>query len=97
MQLTFEQHKFQLHRPTYTWFFFSINTTLLHDRWLVESLDAELQIQREPLIRRADYKLYTDFQLCKGSAPQPPVLYKHQLVFYVMRVTVTAFILHINV
>ena len=68
MQLTFEQHKFELHRPTYTWIFFSINTTVLHDRWLVESLDAELQIWK------ADYKVIMNFQLLRASTRNPHVV-----------------------
>ena len=47
LQLTLEQHRFELHEFTYTWIFFSIvNTTVLHDpSAVVESADmVELQI-----------------------------------------------------
>ena len=37
--------------------FFSVNTTVLHDPWLVESKESELQLQR------VNYKLYLDFYL----------------------------------
>lgn len=55
IQLTLEEHELKLRRSTYTWIFFSTKYSVLHDAWLVESVDEELQI------RRADYKLFVDF------------------------------------
>ena len=42
IQLTLEQHGFELCRSTYRRIFFpTVNTVVLHDPWLVESMDAE--------------------------------------------------------
>ena len=47
VQLTLEQHGFELHRSTYTCIFFSVaHFTVLHNISLVESVNAEPQIQR---------------------------------------------------
>ena len=46
LQLTLEKHGFELHRSTYMGSF-----SIVHDPWLVDSMDTELQIQR------ADYKI----------------------------------------
>ena len=36
----------------------------------------------EPCIGRAEYKLYSDFQLCGGLAPLTPALFTGQLYFF---------------
>lgn len=46
IQLTLEKHGFELHRSTYMGSF-----SIVHDPWLVDSMDTELQIQRD------DYKI----------------------------------------
>ena len=53
-------------------FFSVVDTRVLHDLWLVESKDAE-----EPW--KAGYKLYSNFQLCRGLTPLTPMLFKGQL------------------
>lgn len=40
-QLTLEQRGFELCGSTYTWIFSIINTTVLYNLWLVESMDVE--------------------------------------------------------
>ena len=62
--------------PLIMWIFFSIVNTTVHDLRLAESRfteskDAEPWIRRNPQIRRVDYKLYTDYPLCRGSARCP--------------------------
>lgn len=51
-----------------------IGTAVLHDSWLVESMD-----MKEPQIQSANYKLYSGFQLCAESAPLTPTLFKDRL------------------
>ena len=47
IQLTLEQHRFELQVSINTWILFLIvNTTVLQVPWLVESVDEESQIQR---------------------------------------------------
>ena len=41
IQLTLEQHGFELCRSTYRRTFSTVNTIVLHDPWLVESMDAK--------------------------------------------------------
>ena len=56
MQVTLEeQYKSELHGSTYMGSFSIVNTTVLHNLQLVESIDVELRI------RRADCKLSVDF------------------------------------
>lgn len=75
IQLTLEQLEFELHRSTYIWGFFSIvNTTVLLDSRLVESM-----VMEESRIWRADYRLYSDFWLFEGSAPLTPAFFKDQV------------------
>ena len=45
IQLTLEQHKFELHRSTYRWISSVVNTTVPHNLQLVETLDEKMQIQ----------------------------------------------------
>lgn len=68
--VTFEQHRFDLHGPTY---FSIVSTIVLHDIQLVESTDAE------PLIWRADYKVMLKFSTICGSVSLTPRLFKGQL------------------
>ena len=65
------QHRFELCRSTYMQIF--KNTTVLYDPWLVQSVEAELWVCR------ADYKLYSDFQLWGGLVPITSILFKGQL------------------
>ena len=44
IQLTLEQHRFELSGSTYSRIFSTISATVLPDPWLVESLHAEPQI-----------------------------------------------------
>ena len=73
IQLTLEQHRFELHQSTYVDFFPVVNTTVLHDPWLVESLGAELSI------RRASYKGICEFSTAQGSLPLILLLFRGQL------------------
>ena len=54
--------------------YYSIHSWLNLKMWNLE--------REEPKIRRADYKLYTDFQLYGVKAPNP-ILFKGQLYMYV--------------
>lgn len=56
-------------------FFSIVDTTVLKDPRLAESMGWGNLDTEDPCIRRADYKLYTDFQLHKGSAPLTPKLF----------------------
>lgn len=47
-------------------FFSVVNTTVLHDPWLVDSKESELQLQR------VNYKLYLDFYLWEGLLSLTP-------------------------
>ena len=58
----------------YLGFFFIVNTTVLLDSRLVEST-----VMEESRIWRADYRLYSDFWLCEGSAPLTPAFFKDQV------------------
>ena len=62
IQLTLEQHGFELHGSTYAWIFQEMRTIALHDPWVIESVDVE------PWIERATVKLHVDFPLC-GQHP----------------------------
>lgn len=54
--LDLEQHRFELHRGTLkSGYFLVVNTTLLHDPWLVESMNEELWDTEKPCLPRADY------------------------------------------
>ena len=41
LQLTLEQHRFQLHGSTYRWFLFHYLHYYVYDPWLVESVDTD--------------------------------------------------------
>ena len=41
IQLTFAQHRFELYRSTYTYFFLLVNIIVLHDPRFTESMDME--------------------------------------------------------
>lgn len=59
-----------VHPLKHRFWFSSSKATVLHDLWLLETTDAQLQIRKEQLsIWRADYKLYIIFQLCGGLMP----------------------------
>ena len=78
LQLTFEQHCLELWGSTYTWvFFFPINTTLLHNLWLVESLIGRDKYKGIK-IGRDKYKVIYGFSNCWGVR-LTPTLFKHQL------------------
>ena len=78
MQLILVKHEFE-HTclcPLTCDFFFSINTIVLLDQWLVESMNVELRIQR------ADYKIIWIFNCRRAgvrSCPLTPELFKGQL------------------
>ena len=56
--------------PLIVGFFFSVvNSTVLEDALLVESMDVE-----EMHGRKADCKFYVNCQLCGGSAPNPCII-----------------------
>ena len=55
IQLTLEQHRFELRGSTYTRIFFSSKYYTLQDSKLVESMDAKPDTE-EPHIQRADCK-----------------------------------------
>ena len=76
------KHGFELHGSTYL-FFSTVNTTVLHDLWLVESTDAEPLIWRNCLYRPISYtwishcspdphvvqwSIVLDFLCCNGVA-----------------------------
>ena len=78
--------------PLILGFFSIVNTTVLQDPQLVESLGTkELQVQR------ADYKLYLDFQLHRGSVPLTPELFKVNcaLICSILQYTENRFIISI--
>lgn len=54
----------------------TVKTTLLHELWLVESADAELDK------KRADCKSYVDFQLYGGSAHMTLTSFRGQMFKY---------------
>ena len=51
----------------YTDFFSIVNTVVLHDPQFIESVGAELRV------RRANYKLYSDFGRRGGQSHEPPL------------------------
>ena len=57
-----------------------VNTTVLHDPWLVESADME-----EPETERADYQPYANSQLHGGPVPLPPSLFKGQCLTWAIQ------------
>lgn len=67
-----EQHRFERHRSTYLWIFFS-KYVLRYHPWLVESKDAK------PGIRRASCKVIRGFSTTRGLASLTPILFKDQL------------------
>ena len=71
IQLTLEQHRFELRGSIYTWIFF--NKYVLHSQRLVESIDAELWIQRASCTDI--HRLQTAWR----SEHQTPALFKGQL------------------
>ena len=74
MQLTLRQHVFELHESITRVFFFSVlNTTILHNAWLLDS-----QVEN-PRYGGPPTKLIFN---CLGvGAPVPPLLFKGQLCF----------------
>lgn len=60
----------------YTDYFSVVDTAVVHDLQLVGTIDTD-----KSCIQRADYKLYVDFQLCKGSESLTSTLFKGQLYF----------------
>lgn len=56
-------------------------STVLHELRLVESADVEPLIQRIPRILRADYKLYRDFRVYRGSVTLTPYIGQGSTVF----------------
>ena len=79
IQWTLEQHWFELCESTYMQTFSVVNTIVLHDLPLAESLDMELWIGRNRIYGGLTIKLYMDFRLQGGSAPLTPMLFKGQL------------------
>ena len=74
--MTLEQHEFKLHRSTYIQISFTKYVSqyyTIHDPWLVESTDAEPQIQR------ADCKVISEFLTEKRVYAPIPALLKCQL------------------
>ena len=72
VQLTLEQHEFELQESTYTQIFFSIiNTTVVQDP--ISSMGCGTARQK------ANYNLYWDFSLLKGAALLTLTLFKSQL------------------
>ena len=63
-------------------FFSIVNTSVIHNSWLVESADAEPQIRKNHILyTERDYKLSVVFQLWGGWALLTPTLFKDQLLF----------------
>ena len=59
--------------------FLLVSSIAWNDPWLTESADTERwQIQRDCGCRGLTVKLHVDFQLCRGSAPLTPALFKGQ-------------------
>ena len=64
--------------------FSTVNTTILHELWLIKSMDMELPIWRNHQYRRTlnrKGKLNLDLRLKGGLAPLIPILFKGQLLF----------------
>lgn len=81
VQLTLEQHNFELLGSTYMQIFSMVNITLLHDPWLVEFLDVEPQIWRDLVYRRQTI-YYTHISGCpKGQCPYPNVVQGSTVVY----------------
>lgn len=59
-------------------FFSIVNTVVLHNPWLVQSMDTE------PQIWRANCKLYSDFGLCREAGSLTPALFKGQLYIFLI-------------
>lgn len=63
-----------------------VNSTVLQDMWLVESVNADLWIwtmdMDELHILRANYKLYVYFQVCGELAHLIPGVFKGQTLIY---------------
>ena len=76
LQLTFE-HWLELWGSTYTWVFSPINTTLLHNLWLVESLIGRDKYKGTK-IGRDKYKVIYGFSN-SWRVRLTPTLFKHQL------------------
>ena len=64
VELTLEQHRFELCGSTYMQIISVVNTVVLHGLLLVEPIDVELE-------RRAHCELYSGFQVSRWWAPQP--------------------------
>ena len=83
-----KQHRFELCRPTYTWIaFFSseyYNTTQSLVIWIQEWRTTDMKKTQQ---WRANFKLYTDFQLCRSGGPQPPCCSRVRCTWFVGRTT----------
>ena len=63
-------------------FFSIVNTTLLHDPWLVEFLDVEPQIWRDLVYRRQTIHYTHIFGCPKGQCPYPNVVQGSTVVYF---------------
>ena len=73
MQLPLEQHRFELCGPTYMQIFSIVNTTVLHNLRLFESIDAEASIGR------VDCQVTHGYSTALRDRPLTPRLFKGQL------------------
>ena len=86
VQLTFEQHRFELHRLAHGWIFFSSKLYSTIQRTAAAS-DAAKMLQSCPTLVVWIHKYgMTDKEsrLQVGSAPLTPVLFKGQLCIWVL-------------
>lgn len=74
IQLTLESHKFELSGSTYMRISSIVSGTMLHNSWMVDSVDAG-ELQRW----EASFKLYVYFQLHSRSVLLTSMLFMGQL------------------
>ena len=70
--------------PLISGFFSVVNTTVLHDPRLVESKKGDME---ESCIRKAEYKLYADFECVEGQRPYLPVVQGSTVLPYCFALT----------
>ena len=83
------REKKKLHDSTYVQIFLILNTTVLHNLHLVESVDMENCRYRETASIEVQ-QLHMDFLLCAGSSHPYSMLFKGQLIFTFLYLPLTS-------
>lgn len=86
LQLTLEQHGCKFSGPLTCSFFSIVNTVVLQNPQLVESLGAKTTDTEKQYIWRANYMI-REFLLGRGSVMLIPALFKGQLYFLLRHAT----------